>query len=77
MASYTPIFVPIAWLLLRAPWIAVASRRMHDLGYTGWAAAILLIPLVGDIVSILMGLPRGAPGPNAYGPDPLASETSR
>jgi serine/threonine protein kinase len=76
-STYTPIFTPIAWLLLVVPSIALASRRMHDLGYTGWAAAILAIPGIGQVVSILMGLPRGAPGPNAYGPDPLAPEASK
>jgi uncharacterized membrane protein YhaH (DUF805 family) len=45
---------------------------MHDLGYSGWLAATMAIPFIGWIIAILMGLPRGAPGENAYGPDPLA-----
>jgi serine/threonine protein kinase len=74
--EYVPIYTTIVWLVLLAPSIALASRRMHDLGYSGWAAAILAIPGLGQVVSILMGLPRGAPGENAYGPDPLAPSGS-
>jgi serine/threonine protein kinase/uncharacterized membrane protein YhaH (DUF805 family) len=62
----------ICWLLLVAPSVALASRRMHDLGYSGWLAAAVAIPGIGSVVAILMGLPKGAAGPNAYGPDPLA-----
>ncbi len=61
----------LAWIVLLAPSVAVTSRRMHDLGYSGWLAAMVAIPAVGWIVAVLMGLPRGAPGHNAYGADPL------
>ncbi len=61
------------WLVLVTPSVALASRRMHDLGYTGWLAALVAIPVFGTIVGILMGLPKGAHGDNAYGPDPLAT----
>jgi uncharacterized membrane protein YhaH (DUF805 family) len=76
-SNFVPIFSWVAWALLVVPSVAVASRRMHDLGYSGWAAAILAVPGVGQVVSILMGLPRGAHGPNAYGPDPLAPEAGK
>jgi serine/threonine protein kinase len=68
----TPIAATLVWLALLPPSIAVASRRMHDLGYSGWLAATMAIPFIGWIIAILMGLSRGAPGENAYGPDPLA-----
>ena len=64
--EYVPIYTTIVWLVLLAPSIALASRRMHDLGYSGWAAAILAIPGLGQVVSILMGLPRGVSGANGY-----------
>jgi serine/threonine protein kinase/uncharacterized membrane protein YhaH (DUF805 family) len=71
-ATEAPTMTVVGWLVLLPPSIAVASRRMHDLGYSGWLAASLAIPGIGTVIAILMGLPRGAPGENAYGPDPLA-----
>jgi uncharacterized membrane protein YhaH (DUF805 family) len=68
----TLIASSIVWLVLVAPSVGLASRRMHDLGYSGWLAAVVAIPVVGSVIAILMGLPRGAPGENQYGPDPLA-----
>jgi len=49
------------WVLL-----AVSVRRLHDLGYSGKAGFASLR------VSLQSGYVRGTPGPNAYGPDPLA-----
>jgi serine/threonine protein kinase/uncharacterized membrane protein YhaH (DUF805 family) len=60
-------FATITSLAVFAPSIAVTSRRLHDLGYSGWLALVTVVPLLG----ILVGLPRGTVGPNAYGPDPL------
>ena len=45
------------------PGIAVAVRRMHDVGKSGWFA---LIP----IYNIILALSEGDQGDNAYGPDP-------
>jgi uncharacterized membrane protein YhaH (DUF805 family)/tRNA A-37 threonylcarbamoyl transferase component Bud32 len=61
-----PITV-ITLFALVAPSIAVTSRRLHDLGYSGWLAPVAAV----TFLSILVGLPRGTMGPNAYGPDPL------
>jgi uncharacterized membrane protein YhaH (DUF805 family) len=46
------------------PALAVAVRRMHDCGKSGW---YLLIPIYGWIV---LPCTAGVPGPNQYGPDP-------
>jgi uncharacterized membrane protein YhaH (DUF805 family)/tRNA A-37 threonylcarbamoyl transferase component Bud32 len=54
-------------LALLAPSIAVTSRRLHDQGYSGWLALATVVPIVG----LIIGLPRGTPGSNAYGDDPL------
>ncbi len=67
-----PVVAIGTWLALLAPAIAVSSRRMHDLGYSGWIAALVAIPGIGNLLAIVMGLPAGARGANAYGPDPLA-----
>ena len=68
--SYSAIGV--AWFALVTPSVALASRRMHDLGYSGWIAALVAIPVLGAVLALLMGLPKGAHGENAYGSDPLA-----
>jgi uncharacterized membrane protein YhaH (DUF805 family) len=46
------------------PGMAVAIRRMHDCGKSGW---YLLIPVYGWIV---LPCTAGTPGLNQYGPDP-------
>jgi uncharacterized membrane protein YhaH (DUF805 family) len=62
----------VTLLVLITPSIAVTSRRLHDLGYSGWLALITVVPLIG----FLVGVPRGTVGDNQYGPDPLAAATA-
>ncbi|UOQ51248.1 DUF805 domain-containing protein [Hymenobacter cellulosivorans] len=50
-------------LAVLIPGIAVAVRRMHDVGKSGW---YLLIP----IYNIILACTEGEKGPNAYGADP-------
>lgn len=50
-------------LAVLIPSIAVAVRRMHDLGKSGW---YLLIP----IYNLILLCTEGDQGPNEYGPDP-------
>jgi uncharacterized membrane protein YhaH (DUF805 family) len=45
------------------PSIAVAVRRMHDVGKSGW---FVLIP----IYNLVLAVTEGTKGPNEYGPDP-------
>ena len=49
-----------------APSIAVAVRRMHDVGKSGW---FLLIP----IYNLILACTEGQKGDNEYGTDPKAS----
>lgn len=46
------------------PSLAVAVRRMHDVGKSGW---FILIP----IYNIILTLTEGDRGSNEYGPDPM------
>jgi uncharacterized membrane protein YhaH (DUF805 family) len=56
------------------PSFAVAARRLHDTGRSGWWMLIGLIPLLGVIVLIYFFCQDSAPGDNQYGPNPkLAS----
>jgi uncharacterized membrane protein YhaH (DUF805 family) len=52
--------------------LAVSIQRLHDTGRTGIPLLLLLIPVAGPIWVLLLLLRRGADGPNAFGPDPLA-----
>lgn len=50
-------------LAIIIPSLAVAVRRMHDLGKSGW---FILIP----IYNIILLATEGQVGTNTYGPDP-------
>lgn len=52
------------------PSIAVAVRRLHDVGKSGWMLLISLIPLVGAIWLLVLMLQEGNNGSNKYGVNP-------
>ncbi|WP_409432574.1 DUF805 domain-containing protein [Litorimonas sp. RW-G-Af-16] len=65
------------------PGIAVAVRRWHDLGQTGWLylvfAILSAIPVIGwvaDVVNVVWFCLKGNEGPNKYGPDPFSPSES-
>ncbi len=66
-ASTLVLYPPFAWVLA-----ALVVKRMHDRGHSpAWLAAIL-IPVLGALWLVIeLGLRRGTPGENQYGPDPL------
>jgi uncharacterized membrane protein YhaH (DUF805 family) len=53
------------------PSLAVAVRRMHDVGRSGWWLLIAFVPLVGALVILYWFVQRGTVGPNEFGPDPV------
>lgn len=57
----------IAMLL---PGLAVAVRRLHDIGKSGWMLFILFIPIIGSIWLIVLLATEGTPGENEYGTNP-------
>jgi uncharacterized membrane protein YhaH (DUF805 family) len=52
------------------PSLAVAVRRLHDIGKSGWWYFIALIPLIGGIWLLVLFATDGQPGVNQYGPNP-------
>lgn len=50
-------------LAVLVPSLAVAVRRMHDVGKSGW---YILIP----IYNLILAVTEGDNGPNEYGEDP-------
>lgn len=68
------LFTILTFLGLTIPTIALAVRRLHDIGATGWLVLLLFIPAIGPG---FMGAIGGVPGqkkPNKYGPDPKADD---
>lgn len=55
---------------LLVPSLAVAVRRMHDVGKSGWFLLITIIPLVGPIWLLILACTDSQPGTNQYGPNP-------
>lgn len=49
---------------------AVFTRRMHDIGKSGWWWLIGIVPLVGAIVLLIFLCQDSQPGDNAYGSNP-------
>jgi len=67
--DYGPIS-QIYSLLVLVPALAVAVRRLHDVGKSGWTLLVLLIPLIGAIWILILLTTEGDRGINQYGPNP-------
>ena len=52
------------------PFLAVAVRRLHDTGRSGFWMFLNLVPLPGFLVLLFFFIQEGDEGDNAYGPDP-------
>lgn len=57
-------------LAVLIPGIAVAVRRLHDTGKSGWMLLIALIPLIGPIWLLVLMATDSTPGDNKYGQNP-------
>jgi uncharacterized membrane protein YhaH (DUF805 family) len=69
-----PLVFQLSWFgLLGLPGLAVAVRRLHDLGKSGWMMLIGLIPFVGGIWLLILLATDGQTGGNRFGPDPKTS----
>ena len=60
-------------LLVLVPGLAVAVRRLHDIGKSGWMLLIGLIPIVGGIILLVWAVSDSQPGDNLYGPNPKSA----
>ena len=52
---------------------AVSVKRLHDLDMSGWHILGMIIPIWNIYLGLKMLFVRGTPGPNRFGPDPLAA----
>jgi uncharacterized membrane protein YhaH (DUF805 family) len=65
-ATIAPVFVIITLYSN----LAVAVKRMHDVGYGGFLAAALFIPIVNVAFTIWAGILPGSSDPNRFGDAP-------
>jgi uncharacterized membrane protein YhaH (DUF805 family) len=57
-------------LAVLIPGLAVAVRRLHDVGKSGWMILISLIPIIGAIWLLVLMVTDSNPGENKYGLNP-------
>jgi uncharacterized membrane protein YhaH (DUF805 family) len=70
--GYGPVSM-IYGLAVFLPGLALAIRRLHDTGRSGWWMLISFLPLIGLIVLIIFFVQDSQPGTNQYGPNPKES----
>jgi uncharacterized membrane protein YhaH (DUF805 family) len=64
--GYGPLYM-VYGLVLFLPGLAVAVRRLHDVGKSGWMMLIALIPIIGAIWLLVLLSTDSNPGENQYG----------
>lgn len=67
--GYGPLYGIYALAVL-IPGLAVAVRRLHDVGKSGWMILITLIPLIGAIWLLVLLVTDSNLGENQYGQNP-------
>ncbi len=60
------------WTLVAIPIIALAVRRLHDIGKSGWWYLITLIPIIGTLVLLIWSARDSEPQANRFGERPKA-----
>ena len=60
----------VFFLAVIVPGLAVAVRRLHDTGKSGWWLLLCLIPLIGGIVILIFCVLPSDPKSNTYGEAP-------
>jgi uncharacterized membrane protein YhaH (DUF805 family) len=64
------VFYFLYVLAVLIPGLAVAVRRLHDVGKSGWMILIALIPIIGAIWLLVLMVTDSNPGENQYGQNP-------
>ena len=72
--GYGPLY-GLYTLAVFIPGLAVAIRRLHDVGKSGWMILINLIPIVGVIWFFVLLVTDSNPGENQYGQNPKEINT--
>jgi uncharacterized membrane protein YhaH (DUF805 family) len=69
----SPMLGGLFSLAMLVPSLAAGSRRLHDIGKTGWLQLLALIPLVGWVILIYWAAQPGDAAANQYGPPPQSA----
>ncbi|MDU0205861.1 MULTISPECIES: DUF805 domain-containing protein [Paenibacillus] len=70
LLGITNVLTGLYSLAVLLPSLAVAFRRLHDTGRSGWWILIGLIPLIGAIILIVFYCQDSDPNENQYGLNP-------
>jgi uncharacterized membrane protein YhaH (DUF805 family) len=68
VASAISGIVGLYYLAVVVPSLALAWRRLHDTGRSGWSYLFVLIPLVGPIILLVFLASRTTASAEQYGP---------
>jgi len=63
-------------MALCIPSLAVLTRRLHDVGKSGWSMLLVLIPIVGWILLWVWVCTDSDPNENEYGSNPKKTQSS-
>ena len=71
-APAIPLIILFAAFLFAiiVPTLAVTVRRLHDAGYSGWLALLLLLPYLGGLIIWIFALMPSSPAGAKYDPIP-------
>lgn len=69
-SNMASVFAGIYSLVVFIPALAVAWRRLHDVGKSGAYYLFMLIPVVGWIIVLIQLCKDSQPGENQYGESP-------
>lgn len=72
--SASDLVTALLTLAFLVPSTAVAVRRLHDVGRSGWWLLVILVPVLGVIALIVWWASPGEDRTNAYGPVTGASD---
>ena len=64
------VFYYLYVLAVLLPGLAVAVRRLHDVGKSGWMMLIVLIPIIGAIWLLVLICTDSQAGSNKWGANP-------
>lgn len=70
LSSMIPVIGFIVALGLFVLGLGATARRFHDINITGWAALIIIVPMVGLLAVIYLCWKKGDAGANPFGAAP-------
>ena len=69
LTGISQILSPLYNLAIIIPGTAVATRRLHDIGRSGWWQLLAFLPIIGWILLLIWFCKDSYPDHNQYGPN--------